>query len=240
MDKEKIFIISLHKTGTTSVSHFLEKLGYLVTGPDTHLFEKALNSDFVEINKFLEKYDVFQDDPWYLIYPYLDEKFKNAKFIFLKRDINEWINSVQKFYKEDQFNNKVRLLFYGKANTIKYKGLYLKKYKEHNKSVKEYFKDRKNFIEIDVSKDDDAYRLQLFLKKEIKFNKFPKKNARPTSKKDFYKKKIINFLKNWFGMKFLVKLLFKKSLSKESYLDLRTRTRFMRAKLRVFANGLFN
>ena len=111
--QEKVIIVSLHKTGTTSVALFLEKLGYLVTGPDTNLYYDSMKGDYATIDYFLKKYDAFQDDPWYKIYPYIKEKYSSAKFVFLERSPSSWLESVQAFYGADRYNNKVRHDFYG-------------------------------------------------------------------------------------------------------------------------------
>lgn len=136
---QKIVIVSLHKTGTTTVSKFLEKLGFLVTGPDTHLFYEVGAENFNTVDVFLERYEVFQDDPWYLLYPYILEKYPNSKFIFLEREAQSWLSSMQRFYGTDRYNNKVRRLFYGNANTLEHADSYLKKYTSHNMAVFDYF-----------------------------------------------------------------------------------------------------
>jgi hypothetical protein len=240
MKKAKVFIISLHKTGTTSVAYFLEKLGYLVSGPDTHLFEKVINKDYVEVNDFLKKYDAFQDDPWYLTYKYVDTKYDNAKFIFLKRDTESWINSVQHFYGENRYNNKVRRLFYGHQNTLRYKEKYIKTYEKHNRLVREYYKEKKNYIEINVAVDYDSVRLQEFLNLKIKYTKFPLKNAYPKNQKEKRVKSFKNLVKGIFGLKYILKVALKNFLQNEDYLKLRTKTRYLRAKYRVFINNFFH
>ena len=45
-----------------------------------------------------------------------------------------------------------------------------------NKKVKEFFKDKKNFISVNVSNDNDYLRLANFLEKKPLGNKFPALN----------------------------------------------------------------
>lgn len=201
MKKNKVFIISLHKTGTTSLKYLLERLGYLVTGPDTHLFEKAWVENYEEIDEFLRKFDAFQDDPWYMLYPYVYKKYPDAKFIFLKRELNSWIESIQNFYGRDQYNNKVRRLFYGNANTLENRDLYISKYNEHNKNVRHFFENNPNYIEIDVKEPSDVLKLQVFLGERIKFHRFPHKNKAPKNKNEKIKKNLRTFFVSWFGLK---------------------------------------
>lgn len=240
MEKNKTFIISLHKTGTTSLSKFFEKMEYLVTGPDTQLFMPARNNDFEEIDKFLELYDVFQDDPWYMIYPYLHKKYPNAKFIFLERNENEWIKSVQNFYERDKYNNSIRRRFYGSADTILNKDLYLKKYRLHNQQVKEYFKSQDNYISISISNNEDVIRLQKFLGEPIRFNTFPHKNKAPRSTLERNGKKIRMLVQGGFGLKRFIKKQLEKSLGHQKYIDLRTKIRLVKARTRVFFIKLSN
>mgnify|MGYP006444365125 CR=1 FL=1 len=239
MKSQKVFIISLHKTGTTSVTYFLEKFGYLMTGPDTHLFDKAMNEDYDEIDSFLEKFDGFQDDPWYMMYSYVYNKYPNAKFVFLKRNSEDWIRSVQSFYGRDRFNNRVRRLFYGNADTIKYESLYLEKFETHTQQVKNFFEKKDNYIEIDVKKPNDAVRLQRFLGERIKYDRFPHKNNTPKNKYQLFNKKLKKTFLGWFGLKRIFKNQLRKKLSKDSYLNLRSETRFIKSRVRVFKNNLF-
>lgn len=238
MKKDKVFIISLHKTGTTSLAVFLERLGYLVTGPDTHLFEDAINKNYKEIDLFLNKFDAFQDDPWYMIYPYLFEKYPNAKFVFLIRETNEWIESVQRFYGKNKYNNKIRRFFYGHADTINYKDLYVSKYEQHNKRVRDYFLEKENFLEIDIKKNSDAEKLQYFLGEKVRYTKFPKRNITPRTNFQRFERNFKMFVKGWFGFKKIVKTLIQMTLSKNDYLSVRTKIRFYKAKFRVFRNKI--
>ncbi len=240
MKKDKVFIISLHKTGTTSLSRFFEKMGYLVTGPDTHLFMPALNNDFKEIDKFLNRYDAFQDDPWYMIYPYLHKKFPNAKFVFLERDETLWIKSVQNFYGRDKFNNVVRRNFYGDADTISNKDIYLEKYRCHNQEVKDYFKSQGSFITISISNNKDAIRLQKFLGEPIKFKSFPHKNKASKNLAEKRNKQLKMMIKGGFGLKVIMKKQLRHVLGYNNFIKLRTQIRFVKSKSRIFILKLIN
>ena len=240
MKKNKVFLISLHKTGTTSLANFLEKMGYLVTGPDTHLFIQAINNDYMEIDRFLDRYDAFQDDPWYMIYPYLYKKFPSAKFIFLERNENKWIKSVQNFYGENKYNNAIRRHFYGDANTISNKDTYLKKYRLHEQQVKNYFKSRGNFISISISNNEDAIKLQKFLGEPVRFTSFPHKNKAPKTKLERKEKRLKMLLKGGFGLKGFIKKQLKFFLGYQNFIKFRTQIRLVNSKTRRFFFKLFN
>lgn len=209
-------------------------MGYLVTGPDTHLFVPALKNDFREIDKFLESYDMFQDDPWYMIYPYLSQKYPNAKFVFLERDEASWLKSVQNFYGHDRYNNAIRRMFYGNADTILCADKYLEKYRDHNREVKAYFKSSENFISISISNNEDAIRLQKFLGEPVRFKKFPHKNKANLNKTERKKKKFANLFYGWFGLKQVLKKQLKRYMGYTNFVNFRTKVRFVRAKIRLF------
>ncbi|MBN2478040.1 hypothetical protein JXB01_01995, partial [Candidatus Micrarchaeota archaeon] len=194
----KVFVISLHKTGTTSMAHFLERLGYLVTVAEPHLFHEAVEEQFEKIDAFLEKYDAFQDDPWYFVYPYVCKKYPDAKFIFLEREETQWLRSVQYFYGKDKYNEKVRNIFYGSADSIKNPWLYLNKYREHKKEVFDFFRNNDNFISVSISKPNDAQRLQTFLGKKVRFRHFPHYKKRPKSGREKVQLKLKHFVASAF------------------------------------------
>tara|TARA_B110000879_G_scaffold179711_1_gene235830 strand:+ start:614 stop:1285 length:672 start_codon:yes stop_codon:yes gene_type:complete len=56
------------------------------------------------------------------------------------------------------------------------KGNMIKCYEAYNKEVKEFFKDKKNFISVNVSNDNDYTKLANFLGKKPLGNKFPMLN----------------------------------------------------------------
>ena len=67
-NKEKIFVIGLHKTGTTSLGYCFKELGYQVG--DQRKGEKLLEDwsvrKFDRIIEFVHSADVFQDTPFAL------------------------------------------------------------------------------------------------------------------------------------------------------------------------------
>lgn len=240
MKKQKICIVSLHKTGTTSVSLMLQKLGCLVTGPDTNLYYDYLDDNFLNIDKYLKKYDAFQDDPWYEIFEYIDTKHYDMKFVFLNREEESWLKSIQGFYKTNNYNNRVRKYFYGHENTLEYPEIYLEKYRKHNKRVMKYFQNKTNFIVIDVKKDEDAIRLQEFLGFPIRFKKFPWINKTPKTVKEKRFKKLSVYIRGYFGLNVFVKRFLNKYLDEERYIALRSNIRYNRALFRKFKNNVLN
>ncbi len=232
MKKDKICIVSLHKTGTASISLMLEHFGYMVTGPDISLYYEYMINNLENIDKYFEQYDVFQDDPWYDIFEYLNVKEYNTKFIYLIRNKDSWLKSVQTFYGADRYNNKVRRHFYGDPNALEHPKLYLEKFMAHEHRVFEYFKNQENFIKVDVRKPEDAIALQVFLGLPIKFKKFPFVNKTPKSSKEYRIKNIGLFFKGYFGLNVLVKNLIQKIFGYSRYIEIRSKIRYKRAQFK--------
>jgi hypothetical protein len=79
----KIFIIGLPRTGTTSASVALLECGFKVahTAFTQHAFELA---------------DVISDSPCFSDYKQLDLLFPGSKFVYLQRELSQWIPSIQR------------------------------------------------------------------------------------------------------------------------------------------------
>ena len=78
----KLFIIGLPRTGTTSISVALLDYGFKVahTAYTKRAFELA---------------DVISDAPCFCDYQELDKLFPNSKFVYLDRALTSWVPSVQ-------------------------------------------------------------------------------------------------------------------------------------------------
>lgn len=100
--KNKIFCISMQRTGTTSVGEFFKKNGFKVADWPMSFknkwsyhweqgdFETIFNSEDFKNNQ------VFEDDPWWLpeFYKVLYHRFPDTKFILLTRDEDAWFKSM--------------------------------------------------------------------------------------------------------------------------------------------------
>lgn len=67
--RQKVFIIGFQKTGTTSLEHALEHLGYRVYGGDKNLMkfeDKEILKTYIKST--LKTWDAAQDMPWPLFY----------------------------------------------------------------------------------------------------------------------------------------------------------------------------
>lgn len=174
----KIFIIGLPRTGTTSISVALLEYDF-----------KVAHTAFTKQAFTLA--DVVSDAPCFSDYKELDALFPNSKFVYLDRALENWIPSIQMLLKKMEerldpvngvFNpvlkrsfNEVFSLTTTKAphTTEHLKHCYL----QHKKEVFEYFSNRDDFISINLSDHDSLHTLLTFLNIDAKENKqFPHLN----------------------------------------------------------------
>jgi hypothetical protein len=104
---EKIFCISMQRTGTTSVGNFFQEFGFRWAGWPADRrndwscswydgdYEKIFNSfEFKATN-------AYEDSPWFMpgFYKILFHRFPGAKFILFMRDSDAWFQSMIKHSK---------------------------------------------------------------------------------------------------------------------------------------------
>jgi hypothetical protein len=91
--KNKVIIIGLPKTGTSTLTVMLRVLNYRVTGPNIDYYY----GDKKYLRKKIEQFDGFQDYPWCFEWKeFLD--VETTKFILLKRNVDSWWESFYKSY----------------------------------------------------------------------------------------------------------------------------------------------
>lgn len=174
---QKIFCIGFQKTGTTSLGKALEILGYNVCGPvgvtNPEIEEKALQWAIERV----PHYDAFQDNPWPLLYKELDRLYPGSKFILTSRNPRSWIKSVYRYF--GSYEAAAEVWIYGGVGTpINNRHRFVKRYKQHNREVRDYFKNRPDdFIEIDFSKGHGWKEICAFLGDDIPETPFPRSNA---------------------------------------------------------------
>ena len=108
--KQKVIVVGLPKTGTSTIAAMLRMLEYKVTGPDI----KYKNGNYEYLDNQFGLYDAFQDYPWCFEWHRYFDDF-STKFIVLKRDRLSWWKS---FY--DSYGNKnENYLSYSYFNILK-------------------------------------------------------------------------------------------------------------------------
>jgi len=203
---DKVFVIGLGKTGTTSLAKTLKLFGFTLGNQavaEVLSEDWALRRDSNRIIRYCYTADAFQDLPFNLpdLYKELDQAFPNSKFILTVRDDpDQWFQSLIKFHAKkisadgittpDEKDLKNALYRYkgflldAKKNFWGYPQVplydphaYKKRYVDHMLSVEKYFSGRNmNFLKINIAKNDDLIRLCDFLQINTNLKKFPWEN----------------------------------------------------------------
>ncbi|WP_179335364.1 sulfotransferase [Winogradskyella costae] len=199
---DKVFCIGRNKTGTTSLEKVLKEFGFKMGNQSEGemLIAAYREHDWDKIVKFCKSAETFQDVPfsWPYTWLFLYKTYPNAKFILTIRNEEDWYRSITSFHsklfaggkrvpvKEDLINANYRYPgFIWDANRavwktpeddIYNKELFIANYRRHNEDILHFFKDKPNFICLDVSKKGSYKLLADFLQKEALHEEFPHLN----------------------------------------------------------------
>lgn len=182
MKTPKVFCVGMHKTGTTSMSRVFLELGYT---PPTMIF--GINGSDIEnsirhmADKAILKYDAFEDDPWPLLYEYLDIKCPGSKFILTVRDTESWYYSVLSFFGAQSTPMRQYIYGEGAGSPVGNKDVYTKRFEKHRKDIEEYFTGRPDsLMTLDLSEGDQWKKICGFLNMPIPGVPFPHANKSQT------------------------------------------------------------
>lgn len=162
MSTEKIFIIGLPRTATTSVCLAMLEQGF-----------KTAHNAYTQ-NAFIDA-QVLADTPIFCDYPQLDKQFPNSRFIYLTRQAEKWLPSIKQLLQrmivnlqrsDGGFNPHLKRCYSDvfsplSADNINSDEFLLTCYQRHQAGVIEYFQDRpQDLLTIDVS-DEESYLVLL-------------------------------------------------------------------------------
>lgn len=201
-NREKIFVLGFHKTGTTSLARALQVLGYRVCGfvnpkhghkPSTHSREELFEGTYKPL---LDQYDAFEDTLWFIFYRELADLFPDGKFILTVRPAVYWYKSMVK-----HFGGYDREIFHwiydGYGNPVGNREIYIKKYTQHNEEVQQYFKSRDlDFLKMSMPEDFKWDSLCEFLNCKEPLGSFPHANS--ASSRGTVRRKILDQMKSWY------------------------------------------
>ena len=199
----KIFCIGRNKTGTTSLAKALTDLGYKLANQASGelLIKDYANANWKPIIKFCSTAEVFQDVPFSSPYTWLilHHYFPQSKFILTTRDETLWYQSIvtfhTKLFSKDGINpptiddlknatyrykgymwDENRAVWNIPENDLYNKELMIQQYQLHNNSIRNFFYNKPNFIELDLSNKSSYKELCSFLAKEPLYDYFPHEN----------------------------------------------------------------
>lgn len=179
--KPKIFGIGLSKTGTSSLAHALEILGYRTK--DYPGIQRYLPGDVSCVDPaLLDQYDALTDTPIPSFYKELDRAYPGSKFILTVRDMDGWLLSCKKQFTENLARAQ------NEAHTALFMDLYgctvfdetkfRTGYERFVQGVMEYFKGRpQDLLVLNVTAGEGWDKLCPFLGKPIPDMPFPKANV---------------------------------------------------------------
>ena len=158
----KLFIIGLPRTGTTSISAaLLPHFKVAHTAYTKHAFELA---------------EVISDCPCFSDYQQLDALFPNSQFVYLQRPLDKWLPSIQMLLNKilpslngDAYVNPIikrsfeQVFGLNTAENPLDEAHLTRCYQQHEKMVINYFHGRDNLLSIDISQTDSLPTLSKFL-----------------------------------------------------------------------------
>ncbi len=160
----KVFCIGFPKTGTTSLASALHLLGYRVTGAFSGVESISSREEAIEmISDKLDVYDAFQDSPYPYIYKYLDKREYDSKFILTVRDEVDWFESCIHEFGRKETNMREWVYGYGRGAPVGNKKEYIKRFKRHNKNVKNYFDGRGDLMVSNLAEENKWAKICEFL-----------------------------------------------------------------------------
>ena len=148
----KIFCIGYNKTGTTTLGKSFELLGYR-NSTFNHVVYKYLylRGSKRAILNYTSKFDSFDDLPWLKedMIPLLDETFPGSRWIYLERDEVSWKKSYKTWTASKGWVRDIEEGWSG--------------YCRHRDFVLQYFRDRNDFLILDVRDPQGFKKLASFL-----------------------------------------------------------------------------
>lgn len=160
----KIFIIGLPRTGTTSISVALLECGFKVahTAYTKRAFELA---------------DVIADAPCFCDYRELDKIFPDSKFVYLDRNLAQWIPSMHMLlskmlpqlhpksgYLNAVLKRCINQTFAPLTSAAPLSSEHLQYcYRKHQQEVMDYFAGREDFLMLDISQTGSLKKLLQFI-----------------------------------------------------------------------------
>ena len=188
--RSRVFGIGLPKTGTKTLGDCFRTLGYKHHSYDMDLAVMVKQNEISRVLNIAEKYETFEDWPWFLIYKELDQKFPNSKFILtLRKDAEVYISSLKKHHLRQGIKNR------NFDKPVWWDGVFgfapdmwdydksAEEYEKHKMEVLEYFKDRpKDLLVVCWENGDGWSELGNFIDRPIPNRPFPHYNASSTGK----------------------------------------------------------
>lgn len=178
----KIVGIGLPKTGTTSLGYCLRRFGFKHQTFDMDLAVKVKRNQVDDILGEAEKYESFEDWPWFLLYREFDRRFPNTKFILtLRKDTATYVASLKGHHDRQGIRDKewIKPHWWDEVFGVEPADWNYEKsaqrYEDHNRAVLDYFAERinKDLLVVCWENGDGWSELSRFLDKRAPEEPFP-------------------------------------------------------------------
>ena len=143
-DSVKVFCIGLQKTGTTTFQKCMETLGYDHKGNSPEIFSEWLRNNKSAVFDIIEKYDSFDDVPYFVLYREIFARYgARARYVLTLRSSPEiWLESMKAHALQSRpwtsnFDN-----IYGHPYPHGYENKFLHFYTAHVEGVRQFFRDQ--------------------------------------------------------------------------------------------------
>lgn len=177
----KVVGVGLPKTGTTTLGYCFRRFGYKHRGYDMDLALQAKRNQLSRVLAETEKYEAFEDWPWFMVYKEIDERFPGSKFILtIRKDTETYVRSLRGHHEREGIRNKdfVKPYWWDEVHGVApdqwdYEKS-AKRYETHNRDVLEYFRARPNdFLVVCWENGDGWAELSNFLNRRCPDEAFP-------------------------------------------------------------------
>ena len=178
----KVVGIGLPKTGTTSLGYCFRRFGFKHRTFDMDLAVQVRRNELAPVLREAEKYESFEDWPWFLLYRELDQKFPESKFILtVRKDTATYVTSLQGHHERQGIRKEGFVKPHWWDEVFGFEpadwdyAWSAARYERHNRAVLEYFGDRvgKDLLVVCWEQGDGWEKLSQFLNKRCPQESFP-------------------------------------------------------------------
>jgi Sulfotransferase domain len=190
----KVFGIGLNKSASSSLLDAWDVLGHRqqIYWPEadpyrTPMVMSAFDKNYKLMFDRVDRFTYFKDRPFNVwdTYKILDKHYLDCKFILTTRDENKWWDSVDRWLNnlipnhhttEQMRLHKIEVYKHHFGATEFDKDQFISYYRQYNQEVRDYFKGKDNFLEMDIPAGDGWNVLCPFLGEDIPNVAFPHAN----------------------------------------------------------------
>lgn len=178
MERPLVFGIGLSRTGTTSLSAALGRLGWNVAHfPDDA--DTAQSLMFGEYRlKLFGAYNAICDTPAAAFFPQFAEEFPEARFILTTRPLDQWLESVARYWPTNdsvrlgsEFDKFIDSVVYGAVKFDQRRFLYA--YERHHREVQRVLGESGRLLRVDICNGDGWDAICEFLEVPVPREPFP-------------------------------------------------------------------